>query len=75
MNNETNHMVLNTARLNGYTANILRVELTEGRIYKEELEGTVLKEYIGGAALGIKYIYGEVPPESDWSASRTVTTI
>ena len=68
MNNISNSKFSNLTRMNGYTGNILRVDLTENRISREELEEVTLKEYIGGAALGIRYIWEEVPPESDWSA-------
>jgi aldehyde:ferredoxin oxidoreductase len=52
----------------GYNGKIIRVDLTTGAISSEELDEATLRKYIGGAALGIKYIFDEVPPESDWSS-------
>ena len=54
----------------GYNGKILRVDLTAGAITSETLDEATLRKYIGGASLGIKYIYDEVPPESDWSSSE-----
>jgi aldehyde:ferredoxin oxidoreductase len=54
-------------KLYGYTGKLLRVDLGKGLIKPETIERARLKDYVGGAALGIKYIYEEVPPELAWS--------
>lgn len=51
----------------GYAGKVLRVDLTKRSIQTNYLESDVLRKYIGGAALGIKYLYDEVPPGVDWS--------
>jgi len=54
-------------KLYGYHGKMLRVDLTKGEIKPEKIDEAAFKSCIGGAALGIKYIYDEVPPEVKWS--------
>jgi aldehyde:ferredoxin oxidoreductase len=54
-------------RLGGYVGKLLRVDLTNERITEEPLDGDILRKYIGGTALGAKYLYDEVPPGVEWS--------
>ena len=54
-------------KLYGYNGKILRVDLSKGTIKPEKSDETDRKNYVGGAALGIKYIYDEVPPSVAWS--------
>ena len=51
----------------GYTGNLLRIDLTTGRIATEKLDPVVLRQYLGGAGLGLRLLYDEVPPSADWS--------
>jgi aldehyde:ferredoxin oxidoreductase len=51
----------------GYTGKLLRVDLSNKSYNVEKLEEEVLINYLGGAALGIKYIYDEVKPGTEWS--------
>ena len=51
----------------GYNGKLLRVDLTEGKNSIETLDEDILRKYIGGATLGIKYLYDEVSPETEWS--------
>jgi len=51
----------------GYAGKLLRVELTTEEITHEELDESTCRKYVGGAALGAKILYEEVPPEIDWS--------
>ncbi len=51
----------------GYAGKILRVDLTKGQASTETLDEATLRKYIGGAVLGIKYVYDEVPPGVEWS--------
>lgn len=56
------------AQIYGYAGKILRVDLSKGRLEPENLDEATLRKYVGGATLGIKYIYDEVPPGVEWSA-------
>ncbi|UCG65509.1 MAG: hypothetical protein JSW12_00165 [Deltaproteobacteria bacterium] len=56
------------SKLNGYAGRILRVDLTNEKITEEDLDEATLKKYVGGASLGAKYLYAEVPPEVEWSS-------
>lgn len=51
----------------GFVGRILRVDLTEGKTSTEELDEATLKKWVGGAGLGAKYLYDEVPPGVEWS--------
>ncbi|MCD1295007.1 aldehyde:ferredoxin oxidoreductase [Methanocella sp. CWC-04] len=49
----------------GYAGKILRVELSTLTCSDEAPEESVLKDFIGGEGLGIKYLYDEVPAYTD----------
>jgi aldehyde:ferredoxin oxidoreductase len=49
----------------GYTGKVLRVDLTHKTYKVESLPDKVAREYVGGAGLGIKYLYDEVPAGAD----------
>lgn len=51
----------------GYAGKILRVNLSEGKIWEEELDEAVIRKWVGGVGLGAKYLYDEVPPGVEWS--------
>jgi len=53
--------------IHGYTNGILRVDLTKGDITAQPLDEAFLRKYVGGAALGIKLLFDEVPPGVDWN--------
>ena len=50
-----------------YTTKVLRVDLSTRRIWSEEISALDLRRYIGGYALGAKYLYDEVPARVGWS--------
>ncbi len=50
----------------GYAGKILRIDLTNERIWTEELSPEVCRKYIGGSGLGAKILWEEVPPEVTW---------
>jgi aldehyde:ferredoxin oxidoreductase len=50
-----------------YGAKVLRVDLSRGEIELDELNAAALRKYIGGYALGARYLYEEVPPGVEWS--------
>jgi aldehyde:ferredoxin oxidoreductase len=51
----------------GYVGRILRVDLSRENILVEPLDTSILRKFIGGAGLGAKYLYDEVPPGVEWS--------
>jgi aldehyde:ferredoxin oxidoreductase len=51
--------------MNGYQNCVLRVNLSENRISREELNAEWTANYIGGKGLGIKYLYEELQPNTD----------
>ena len=53
--------------ISGYAGKILRVDLTNERITEEILDNETLRKYVGGTALGAKFLYEEVPPGVEWS--------
>lgn len=53
--------------LYGYAGKLLKVDLSGQSIESDTIDEKNLKQFIGGAALGIKYIYDSVPPEAAWS--------
>jgi aldehyde:ferredoxin oxidoreductase len=55
-----------TRPLYGYTGALLRVDLTQKATTVEPLEEAFLRKYVGGATLGIRYVFDEVPPGVEW---------
>jgi aldehyde:ferredoxin oxidoreductase len=51
----------------GYTGKILRVDLSKEQISEESPDIEILRKYIGGTALGARYLYEEVPPAVEWA--------
>lgn len=51
----------------GYHGKILRADLSKPGFIVDKIEEAVLRKYVGGAALGAKYLYDEVPPGVAWS--------
>jgi len=49
----------------GYTGKVLRVNLTDQSSAWEDLPLETAQNFIGGAGFGIKYLYDEVPADSD----------
>ena len=49
----------------GYTGKILRINLTDKTAKEEALPLEVAKNFIGGAGLGIKYLFDELQPHVD----------
>ncbi len=49
----------------GYTGKVLRINVTTGRITKEELSDKDAKQYLGGRGLGAKYLFDELKPGTD----------
>lgn len=51
--------------LNGYGGNILRVNLTTGKITKEPTPADLARDFIGGRGFGIYFLTKEVPVHAD----------
>jgi aldehyde:ferredoxin oxidoreductase len=51
----------------GYLGRVLRVDLSRRKITEEPLDESILRKFIGGAGLGARYLYDEVPPGVGWS--------
>jgi len=49
----------------GYMGKILRVNLTEQSFKEEDTPVELARQYIGGAGFGIKYLFDEVPADTD----------
>ncbi|MGC9020749.1 MAG: aldehyde ferredoxin oxidoreductase family protein [Candidatus Methanodesulfokora sp.] len=48
-----------------YSGYLLRIDLSSGRIRREEIPRRWLDLYVGGRGLGLKYLYEEVPKGAD----------
>jgi aldehyde:ferredoxin oxidoreductase len=57
----------NVSQIYGYTGKMLRVDLNKKEITAEIHDEAFLRKYVGGASLGIKILYDEVPPGVEWS--------
>ncbi|MEW6662511.1 MAG: aldehyde ferredoxin oxidoreductase family protein [Bacillota bacterium] len=45
----------------GYAGKILRVDLSNNKVTMENVDETLVRQYLGGNGFGIKYLYEEVP--------------
>ena len=50
----------------GYAGNILRVDLGSGRIWTQAWTPEEMRLYVGGAGLGVKILWDEVPADVGW---------
>ncbi len=55
------------SNVKGYAGKILRVDMTQEKIWDEPIEEATAKAYLGGAGLGARILYDEVPPGIEWS--------
>ncbi len=51
--------------MKGYMGKLLRINLTTGQVLEEPLSPELARDYIGGAGLGVRIAYNEIPPETD----------
>ena len=58
--------------MNGSTGKVLRVDMTQGKLWDEALDEATLQKYLGGTGLGIKYLMEEVDPKVDWSDPKNI---
>jgi aldehyde:ferredoxin oxidoreductase len=47
------------------TNRVVRVDLTSGKIKKENIDNETISNYIGGIGIGVRVVYDEVPPGVD----------
>ncbi len=52
----------------GYAGKMLRVHLDEERFSDEPIESEFIRNYVGGAGFGTRYLYQEHPAKVEWSA-------
>ncbi len=50
-----------------YDAQVLRVDLSSREIVQEDVDEATLRRYVGGCAMGARYLYDEVPVGVEWS--------
>src|SRR5947207_2003206 len=50
----------------GYTGQLLRVDLSKGRVWTQPWGPDEMREYLGGVGLGAKILYDEVGPKIGW---------
>ena len=58
---------MSESRQESYRGRFLRLDLTNGRIWTEEVEEETYRKYLGGTGYGAKVLYEEVPPGVEWS--------
>jgi aldehyde:ferredoxin oxidoreductase len=51
----------------GYAGKVLRVNLSKGMVSDEQLDADLIRQYIGGAGFGARYLYEENPDGIEWS--------
>jgi len=56
----------------GSTGKILRVDLSQGKIWDEALDEATLRKFLGGTGLGVKYLFEEVDPKLEWSDPKNI---
>lgn len=61
--------------LYGYSGKILVVDLTEETTKDERLDESTVRKYLGGTALGIKYLYDKVRPGTGWNDPRNCISL
>lgn len=53
--------IMSNEKEKAFSAQILRVDLNKKRGSKEDIDPLTFRRYLGGCALGAKYLYNEVP--------------
>ena len=51
----------------GYAGKVLRVDLSDSRIWEDVLDEKTIVTWVGGVGLGTKILYDEVPAGVEWS--------
>ena len=58
---------MSTEKQASYGGKFLRVDLTSGRIWSEQLDKETYRKHLGGTGYGARVLYEEVPPGVEWS--------
>ena len=56
----------------GAWGKLLCVDLTQGKLWDEEIDELTFRQYIGGTGLGMKYLFEKVSPKLDWSDAKNI---
>ncbi len=56
----------------GYAGRILNVDLSSGRVWPEQIDEAVLRDYIGGYGVGVRLLYDRIPAGVDPLGPRNV---
>jgi aldehyde:ferredoxin oxidoreductase len=51
----------------GYAGKMLRVNMSKETVSEEQLHPDFIRQYIGGAGFGARYLYEENPDDIEWS--------
>jgi len=68
-------MMTMSDNIGGYAGKLLRVDLTEGTLTDITFNQATLRRYLGGTGLGVKVLYDEVTPATEWSDPANRLTI
>ena len=60
---------------NGYTGNILHVDLSAGGLTTEHPDESFYRKYLGGSAMGLYYLLKQLPPGTDAFSPENVLTL
>lgn len=60
---------------NGYTGNILHVDLSSGTLTVENPPESFYRKYLGGSAMGVYYLLKDLPPHADALGPENVFTV
>jgi aldehyde:ferredoxin oxidoreductase len=55
-----------TNEVGGYTGRFLRADLTAGQVGNVNFDASTLRKWVGGAGIGARILYDEVPPGVQW---------
>jgi aldehyde:ferredoxin oxidoreductase len=53
-----------------YREDLLRVDLDHNQVERFPIDKDILRKYLGGTGLGAKFLYDEVLPGTEWSATK-----
>lgn len=56
----------------GYWNNVLRVNLSSGEMRTEPCSPEILRQFLGGAGLGARYLYEEQKPGATWDSPENI---
>ncbi len=66
---------MTSASFDRFQGRILRVDLSRGEVKTEKVDRETIRQVIGGACLGAKLLYDEVPPGVEWDDPRNCLII